>query len=168
MSIERSGARAVLAADPRARAGDGGGLRAAGRTAARLARQVELGLGEVELSLPQYRVLMLLARQSELASRLADHLAVSRPSVTSVVDGLVGRGLVVRVPDVADRRRVGHSLTDAGRDLLGRADEAVERRFGAIAGHMAGEGERAEALAGLEIWRRALDAHRAARLEGRQ
>lgn len=139
------------------------GATALGRTAARLARQVELGLGEVDLSLPQYRVLMLLARQSELASRLADHLAVSRPSVTSVVDGLVARGLVVRLPDPGDRRKIGHALTDEGRRLLELADEAIDQRFSTIAGHMDDDG-RAQAIAGLEIWRRALDAQRSAKL----
>ena len=140
-----------------------GGPAALGRTAARLARQVELGLVEVDLSLPQYRVLMLLGRQSELASRLADHLAVSRPSVTSVVDGLVARGLVVRLPDPDDRRKVGHALTDAGLAILERADEAIDQRFATIASHM-DDDERAQAVAGLEVWRRALDAQRAAKL----
>ena len=49
---------------------------------------------------------------------LADKLAVSRPSVTGVVDGLVARGLVPRNPDAADRRRIGVDLTGDGRRLL--------------------------------------------------
>ena len=71
---------------------------ALGRVVARLARQVELALATVDLTLPQYRVLILLGEGKEAASALADKLAVSRPSVTGVVDGLVARGLVQREP----------------------------------------------------------------------
>ena len=67
-----------------------------GRVAARLARQVELGLASVDLTLSQYRILILLVEGKEAASSLADKLAVSRPSVTAVVDGLVQRGAVER------------------------------------------------------------------------
>ena len=64
----------------------------------------------------------------EAASVLADKLAVSRPSVTGVVDGLVARGLVRRDHIDDDRRRVDVGLTDAGRMLLAAADAAVEQR----------------------------------------
>ena len=134
-----------------------------GRIAARLARQVELGLAEVDLSLAQYRVLMLLSHQAEGASRLADHLAVSRPSITSVIDGLVARRLVVRHPDPEDRRRVEHQLTTQGRELLHRADDAVDARFESIVSHLPDPERAAEAVAGLECWRQALDAARANR-----
>lgn len=132
-----------------------------GRIAARLARQVELGLAEVDLSLSQYRVLMLLSRQSEGASKLADHLAVSRPSITSVVDGLAARGLVVRNPHPEDRRRVQHALTPAGRRLLRTADEAVDARFDEIVALLQDPEKQEEARTGLGIWREALEAYRA-------
>ncbi len=136
-----------------------------GRTAARLARQVELALVEVDLSLPQYRILILLDEGKVAASALADRLAVSRPSVTAVVDGLVTRGLVERHHDPSDRRRVGHDLTAEGRRLLKKGDESVDRRLSDIASILAGtetEGAatEAEAFNGLECWRSALDAYR--------
>ncbi len=102
---------------------------ASGRVAARLARQVEVGLGQVDLSLPQYRILMFLDEGATVASKLADHLAVSRPTITAVVDGLVARGLVERRPHDQDRRRVGHALTEAGRQLLQEADRSVDARL---------------------------------------
>ncbi len=71
-----------------------------------MARQVELAVATVDLTLAQYRVLGVLGEGREAASRLADKLGVSRPSVTGVVDGLVVRGLVCRDPDAGDRRRV--------------------------------------------------------------
>lgn len=131
-----------------------------GRIAARLARQVELGLADLDLSLSQYRVMMLLSYQTEGASTLADHLAVSRPSITSVVDGLVARDLVVRRADPTDRRRVQHTLTPTGKRLLRAADDAVDRRFEEIASHLDDAEACRSAGAGLQVWRRALDAYR--------
>ena len=132
-----------------------------GRVVARLARQVELAVATVDLTLPQYRVLILLGEGKEAASALAEKLAVSRPSVTGVVDGLVARGLVQRDHDADDRRRVGHALTRQGRRLLQSADAEVERRLSEIAAHRP-DGP-AAAFAGLGPWREALDAYRAAR-----
>lgn len=137
--------------------------RSAGGAVARLARVVEHALVEADLSLPQYRLLLLLAEGSVAASALADHLAVTRPSVTTLVDGLVQRGLVERHPDGDDRRRVGHALTTDGRAALHRAEDAVERRLSAIAGHL-GEPAATEAVASLGTWHHALDAHRRERM----
>jgi long-chain acyl-CoA synthetase len=129
-----------------------------GRVIARLARHVEVALTTVELTLPQYRVLIHLCEGREAASGLADKLAVSRPSVTGVVDGLVARGLVRRDHDSDDRRRVGHELTDAGRRVLAAADAEVKRRMEEIAAHA----PVGDPLVDLELWRDALAAYRAA------
>ena len=139
-----------------------------GRVAARLARQVDTGLADLDLSASQYRILMFLADGSEAASVLADKLAVTRPSVTALVDGLVARGLVERRNDPHDRRRVGHTLTDEGRRVLGLADEAVTERLREIAGHLPDEADRAVALGALDLWREALDATRAAAAQRRR
>ena len=66
----------------------------------------KVALAQVELTLPQYRVLGILAEGSAAASGLADRLAVRRPSITALIDGLVARGLVDRRQEDADRRRV--------------------------------------------------------------
>ena len=134
-----------------------------GRVAARLARQVDVGLAQVDLSLPQYRILMFLAEGAVAASALADNLAVSRPSVTAVVDGLVSRGLVERRHDEGDRRRVGHTLTAEGRRVLDQADAAVDARLAEIARFLTDEQDAATAFEGLARWRAALDAFRASR-----
>ncbi len=128
---------------------------------ARLARQVELAAATVELTLSQYRVLGILGDGREATSVLADKLAVSRPSVTGVIDGLVTRGLVRRDPDETDRRRIDLGLTDDGRRVLALADAEVERRLSEIAGHA--EPGTEDPFAGLGPWRAALDAYRAAR-----
>lgn len=135
-----------------------------GRVAARLARQAELGLATVELSLAQYRILIFLSDGSTVASALADRLAVKRPSVTAVVDLLVCRGLVERRHDDDDRRRVTHVLTKDGRRVLAAADRAVDIRLTDIAGFLDGADEADQALVGLDRWRHALDSYRTSKL----
>jgi long-chain acyl-CoA synthetase len=125
---------------------------------ARLARQVELAAATVELTLSQYRTLGWLAEGKEAASALAEKLAVSRPSVTGVVDGLVARGLVERHHDEGDRRRIGLELTDEGRTVLAAADAEIERRLREVASH----GPQ-PAFESLSPWKDALDAYRAAK-----
>lgn len=130
-----------------------------GRVAARLAKQVERALGEVSLSLAQYRVLANLSEGPSAASELAERLIVSRPSVTAIADGLVERGLVSRRAKPEDRRAVIHVLTDRGFEVLASADEAIERRLHALAGSLSEAGRR-RAFAGLHAWHKALDAAR--------
>lgn len=126
-----------------------------GRTAAWLARQVELGLLGAELSLPQYRVLSLLAEGSAVSSAVAQRLAVRPPSVTAVVDGLVAKGLVCRRPVEDDRRCVALALTESGTALLEVADQEVEERLRQLLGELS-ERSAGRALDGLELWRQAM------------
>jgi long-chain acyl-CoA synthetase len=128
----------------------------AGRIAAWIARQVEVGLSESDLSLPQYRVLGLLAEGNALPSSMAHRLDVARPSITAVVDGLVGRGLVVRTHAEDDRRQVTHGITPDGRALLGAADNAVTDRLASIASCLDDESEAERAMADLALWGKAL------------
>jgi long-chain acyl-CoA synthetase len=132
----------------------------AARAVARLAKQVELALAPLDLSLPQYRVLALLGEGSTASSVLARRLAVSPPSVTAVVDGLVGRGLVERRPDPEDRRRLTLLLTRDGTTLLAAADAAAEAALDEISAFSD------DALTGLDRWNLALDRKRETRLEG--
>jgi DNA-binding MarR family transcriptional regulator len=79
--------------------------------------------------------------------------------VTSVVDGLVSRGLVERHADPEDRRRLTLLLTRDGAKLLTAADAAAEARLDEIAGYFD------EPQTGLDPWNLALDRNREARLE---
>src|SRR5690348_4900266 len=121
---------------------------ALGRIATRLAKHAEKVLAEIDLSPAQYRVLGVLSDGPEGASRVARNLAISKPSVTGVVDGLVTRGLIDRREHPGDRRRVALTLTDAGRSLLVTADELLERRFDEILAY-ADDGEADLARRGL-------------------
>lgn len=131
---------------------------------ARLARQVELAAATVDLTLSQYRVLALLGEGREAASALAEKLAVSRPSVTGVIDGLATRKLVTRHHDEGDRRRIGLDLTCGGRRVLAAADSEIDRRLRDIASYRP-DGAPGP-FEGLEPWKQALDRYRAARRAG--
>ena len=138
----------------------------AGRAATRLARQVAVALGDLDLSPSQYRLLLFLSEGNAAASAVAGRLAVSRPSVTALADGLEKRGLLQRKSDPADRRKVAHELTEAGREALAAADAAVAERISVIAANL-DEHQTDEAVDGLALWNEALNRHRAA-LETRQ
>ena len=133
----------------------------AARAAARLARQVTVPLADRDLSLPQYRVLAFLAEGGAAPSDLAGKLAVSRPSVTALMDGLVNRGLVERHRDPDDGRRAHHMLTGAGRAELDAADQVVAQRLIELARHLTDE-ESKVAIRGLELISKAIRSHREA------
>ena len=137
--------------------------RTLGRTAAWLAKQVEIGLGTVDLSLPQYRILGMLDESSAVSSDLAERLAVRPPTITAVVDGLVVRGLVERRTVEGDRRRVDHVLTEEGHRVLDGADAAIDTRLHEIAGALGDPAVTEEAFRGLASWRTAFVAYRKVR-----
>lgn len=134
---------------------------AAAHAAARLAKQVELALDAADLSLPQYRVMVFLAEGSAGASALAGTLAVSRPTITVVVDGLVAKGFVERQGDDIDRRKVHHRLTPAGRRALERADGLVSARLAELTEHL-DAADAPRAVEGLTLWGQAMAAARKA------
>jgi long-chain acyl-CoA synthetase len=135
-----------------------------GRVAAWLSKRVEVALGTVDLTLPQFRVLGILAEGSSAASGLADRLAVRRPSITALIDGLVARGLVDRRQEEDDRRKVALRLTKDGERILEEADRAVDEYIASLAGFLPTK-EEAMALRSLELWGRAMAASRAATKE---
>ena len=128
---------------------------------------MELGLADVDLTPPQYRVLVSLAEGKAAASVLAANLAVSKPSVTAVVDGLVERNLVERKHEVDDRRRVAHELTAEGRQRLLAADAAIDERLERILSYLDDDAEETAAMDAFDQWKRALDTMRDAKFGAR-
>jgi DNA-binding MarR family transcriptional regulator len=133
-----------------------------GRIIARLAKHVELALEDVGLSMAQYRLLSWLEPGDEAAVGLAERMAVTPPSITALVDGLVKRGYVDRVPDPSDRRRLPLHLTAEGATVLRSADAAVEARLEGVKSHLT-ERSHATAAKGLLAWEVGLDRARAAK-----
>jgi DNA-binding MarR family transcriptional regulator len=71
--------------------------------------------------MPQFRVLALLAEQPRTLSALARQRRVSLQSLGTLVQVLVERGWIVRVPDPLDRRQQQLTLSEAGRAHYERA-----------------------------------------------
>ena len=99
------------------------------RLLARLARLAEQVCQTTGISLPQYRLLVSISGDPQRASELATRVGVSRPTLTSLVDGLEQAGLLRRVPVPTDRRGIQLVATNAGRDAVERADAALTDRM---------------------------------------
>jgi DNA-binding MarR family transcriptional regulator len=99
------------------------------RLLARLARVAEQACQSTGISLPQYRLLVSVSGQTQRASELAARVGVSRPTLTSLVDGLEQGGLLRRVPVATDRRGIQLVPTDKGLAAIARAEDALTRRL---------------------------------------
>lgn len=128
------------------------------RTLARLAKHVEVALAHADMSPPQYRLLAYLSRGGELASVLAGQLDVSRPTITALVDNLVAKGLVERVPHPDDRRCISHVITDTGRAVLAAGDEALADHLDELAARLPAAQAR-RARQGVLAWSDAMRAY---------
>src|SRR5437660_1296958 len=133
------------------------------RTLVRLSRLLERGAGD--LSLSQYRVLAMVDDGGERASWLAERLAVAKPTITAVVDGLVERGYLARSADSFDRRATRITLTPAGRKALLAAEAAMSERVNEV---LAKTDEPATVIWGLNELATALDRMRQERVAERQ
>lgn len=98
--------------------------------------------GQPHLSLSQLRVLYFLdrKRQSSL-SEVADYLDVTLPTMSAMIERLVQRGLVQRIADPHERRRLVLTLTEAG-------SAEMERVYGAT---LAGVASRLEGLSDEQL-----------------
>jgi len=85
-----------------------------------------------ELTMAQLRVLFRLRNRGPLSSgNLASQLGVTLPTVTSVVDRLVTRGLAERRDDPVDRRRVIVAIAPEGQTLVERVRQGRRERLAA-------------------------------------
>lgn len=82
-----------------------------------------------ELSPADFRVLSAIADGEARASRLAQRLAIGRPTVSASIDSLVRRGLVIRSVVVDDQRASSLSLTVEGAAVRNRVEVEMIRRL---------------------------------------
>ena len=83
-----------------------------------------------ELSVPHFRVLAFLGRNENASlSEVAEHVGLRLPSMSTLVDGLVTRGLVSRSVSLKDRRRVALCLTPRGHTTWMAARRATQARL---------------------------------------
>jgi MarR family transcriptional regulator for hemolysin len=73
----------------------------------------------LDLTVPQFRTLAFVNR-NEGSSLLeaANHVGLTPPSMSKLVDGLIARGLMARKDDPDDRRRVRLNVTNRGLAIL--------------------------------------------------
>jgi DNA-binding MarR family transcriptional regulator len=121
------------------------------------------GLERVDtgLTAQQYRILKLAGAGGERSARLAERLAVAKPTLTATADGLVAAGYAQREAEPGDRRVVRLSLTPAGRAALDRADAAYTDWLGPLLG---ATGDVAGVLETFRTLDAAMDERRRARL----
>jgi DNA-binding MarR family transcriptional regulator len=87
----------------------------------------------VEITLPQYRLLVLLAMDGpKKVAALSTLLDVYSSTVTRLCDRLAARGLIERAAEPGDRREVLVSLTRRGRSLVDRVTRRRHDRISAI------------------------------------
>jgi DNA-binding MarR family transcriptional regulator len=97
------------------------------RALARLARTLERSSGD--LNLAHYRVLSAIADGDERASRVADRLALGKPTISAAVESLCKRGLLSREDAAEDRRAAILTLTPAGEAALVEVERGMVERI---------------------------------------
>jgi DNA-binding MarR family transcriptional regulator len=124
-------------------------------TVIRLAKVVEIVLSSVGLTVNQYRMLTFIDQGAPPMREVSTRLVMKAPNVTTLVDGLVARGLVERAHHPDDRRRRSLGLTDDGRSLLQLANDRCERALQHLAATQGSKETRL--LRGVDAWVAALD-----------
>jgi len=125
---------------------------------ARALERVDAGL-----SPQQYRILKLAGSGGERSARLAERLAVAKPTLTAIADSLVAAGLARREAEPGDRRVVRLHLTDAGTAAVERADAAYGQWLNRVL-DLTGKGDQIQA--DLQLVNAALDEVRRSRHPG--
>jgi DNA-binding MarR family transcriptional regulator len=75
--------------------------------------------GSLDLTVPQFRTLAFVNRnKGSSLSEVADHIGLTSPSASTLVDGLIQRGLMTREEHPGDRRRVRLAVTRPGEIIL--------------------------------------------------
>jgi DNA-binding MarR family transcriptional regulator len=75
--------------------------------------------GSTDLTVPQFRTLAFVNRnQGSPLCKVADHMGLTSPSASTLVDGLIKRGLMTREDQPDNRRRVRLVVTSRGRAIL--------------------------------------------------
>ncbi|TVL20420.1 transcriptional regulator [Shewanella xiamenensis] len=79
---------------------------------------------------PQLMVMQKIAQLgAPLAKQVAEEITLSPATVTTIIDRLEGRGLVIRKRSESDKRKVHLYLSDAGRALLEASPKPLQKHF---------------------------------------
>jgi DNA-binding MarR family transcriptional regulator len=135
-----------------------------GKDEASVVEEASLALVEMTLaalasstgpSMLQLRLLVVLDRHAPLnLGALAEHLELSTPSASRLVDRMVETGLVRRRAAAHSRREVSLAVTAEGRRALGSLRRARRRAIGSVMDRMDAP-DRAALVTGLDAFARA-------------
>lgn len=101
------------------------------RALSRLSRIVERASDA--LSPADYRVMSAIAGGEARASRLANRLLLGKPTISSSVDSLSKRGLIVKSSVEGDNRAIELTLSDEGAELFARMEGRMTRQLELLA-----------------------------------
>jgi DNA-binding MarR family transcriptional regulator len=116
---------------------------------------------DTDLTPQQYRILKLAGAGGERSAKLAERLAVAKPTLTATADGLVAAGYARRETEPGDRRVVRLCLTASGHDAVDRADAAYGQWLDQLLAHT---GRPDQVLGALDVLNQAMDEVRRARV----
>ena len=100
-------------------------------------RRMRLGLsqsiGDDEFNEDHWRILQVLSdAQGHFMGELSERVLINGPSLTKNIDKLVSRGVVLRVADDVDSRRVKVFISDMGLEVVARLTERVDAHHHSI------------------------------------
>jgi len=104
------------------------------RSIRRITRAIDLSSKKLAqtygLTGPQSLIMHEIDRQKSIPiSTLAARVSLSHATVTDILNRLFKRGLVVRVRDDKDKRRILASLTEAGHELISKLPPLLQDEF---------------------------------------
>jgi DNA-binding MarR family transcriptional regulator len=124
--------------------------------AMRLIRKEMRSRRGADLTVPQFRSLIFLQRHPGSAlHQVAEHLGLTPPTVSKMIDGLAGRSLIERPESPADRRRVELRLTARGNSLVDRVRGETVAKFAERFETMP-PADREKLISALELLRKAI------------
>ncbi|ALT00327.1 MarR family winged helix-turn-helix transcriptional regulator [Lacimicrobium alkaliphilum] len=84
----------------------------------------------VDLTVPQLLIMAGIADDSgPMVKELASATNLSPATVTSILDRLQSRGLILRQRDAKDKRKVGVFLTEKGKSVYAKAPQPLQASF---------------------------------------
>ncbi len=76
---------------------------------------------------PKVMVLRMLSASNDMTiSDIGEKLSISRPNMTAILGSLHKEGLVRRIPDKDDRRKIHISITEKGKRVAGKVTSIVK------------------------------------------
>jgi DNA-binding MarR family transcriptional regulator len=96
------------------------------RTVLYLHHRLERASRAADVSISQYRMLYFLAQGPRRAAELATESSIRKPSITSLIATLEGKGWITREEDPDDRRALCIQITREGKSAMKRLEQHLQ------------------------------------------